>query len=210
MEEDATQDVPEVPPTAPRKRGYPAGQPRVPKIPVEVLVERLPQVNLTKKQLKQLQGKGNEPPKPRTEAQIEAAKKGAERLRRWQAERKEEKKVSMVPLLSKPVPRKKKDTPAEAAPVPPSEPVSEESDSDPEVTETELSTTDAEAAGLGPARRRVTRPTKAAVKQLAVVNRALGSHALPGSAGSGPAPAPQAPPPPSPWASMLNTVWRPR
>ncbi len=202
--EDTTQQ--ETPQTAVRRPGRPVGSAKQYNIPVEVIAERLPQVKLTKRQLKQLAG---EPIKREmTEKQKEAAKASGERLRRWQAERrakKEEETANLIPLLSAAGPRKPRikgegKAPA-AAPVPPSEPVSEESDSDPEVTETELSTTDAEAAGLGPARRRVTRPTKAAVKQLAVVNRALGAPA--------PAQAPPAPQP-SPWASMLNTVWRPR
>lgn len=199
-------------PNAPKRRGPAPGTKKPYHIPTEEVLERLQTMPLTKKQLKHLRGVPVDKPKREmTEAQKAALERAHAGLKRWQAERqakKEAETVSTVPLLSQNTKRHyKKATlaPAPAAQVPPSEPVSEESDSDPEVTETELSTTDAEAAGLGPARRRVTRPTKAAVKQLAVVNRALGSRAP-----TAPAPAPPQAPPPSPWASMLNTVWRPR
>lgn len=223
-----------------KKPGPKPGSKRPHQVPLDVIAANLPNIKFTKKQLKELRTNQTAPaPKrERTEAQKQATAKGLESIKRWQAERrakKAEESANYVPLVSHahglrkdgkkydgPDGTYEKPAPKATAPSPPSEDededVSESSASEPEATETELSTTDAEAVGLK-GRRRVTRQTKAAVKQLAVVNKALGPapEAAPAAPRRAPAPkvaAPEPAPAPAkptnPYATMLAGVWRPR
>lgn len=238
-----SENAPEITEVEERKKPGPKpGSKRPYTVPLDVIAENLPNIKLTRKQLKELRTKQGAPAPKRelTEKQKAALAKGTEAIKRWQAERrakKAEEAANYVPLVSnahalnkngkkydgpdgtyeKPAPK----APA-PAPSPPSEDededVSESSASEPEATETELSTTDAEAVGLK-GRRRVTRQTKAAVKQLAVVNKALGPapeaapaapRRAPAPKVAAPVPAPAPAKPANPYASMLAGVWRPR